>query len=365
MQVGTKLKRAGFVTFVAVSMLGTFSIQSLNVNAAALGTPLTNSLYTPTPAPDKFLNIWNSNGYALQPESNTYTVVGNPVTLNTDAGRSVWSVMGGLLDAPHYRWYKSDDGVNWSAVPDWQNGHRKHFGVPTNQVGKTWYQMDTQYYNYLTGWALKTHIYSDVAEVNIVNTPTNANGLSVTSDSDYIYNNGNGQNNTTFAHATVNPVSSTGKVTWSVDNTNLATVDSTGKVTANNNNLSGVVKVTGTFHNMDSSFVVGTTYVEVGGGIADQTVQSGQSATFNLKGDTSTLTGLINQNRAKVQWYKKAPGTIKEEYLGQYYNDSYTTNVTSVADNGAQYRAKITLRQGYSDKTIYTNWSTLHVEYSN
>ncbi|APU72220.1 Ig-like domain-containing protein [Companilactobacillus crustorum] len=364
MQVSTKLKRAGLISFAAVSMLGTFSVQGATVDAAALGTPLTNSFFTPTPAPDKFLNIWNTNGYALQPESHTYTVVGNPVTLNTDAGRSVWSVMSGLLDAPHYRWYKSDDGVNWSAVPEWQNGHRKNLSVPSNEVGRTWYQMDTQYYNYLTGWALKTHIYSDVAEVNIVDTPTNASGVSVTADSDYIYNNDN-QNNVTFAHANVNPISSTGKVTWSVDNTNLATVDSTGKITANDRGLSGVVKVTGTFHNMDSSFVVGTTYVEVGGGIADQTVQPGQAATFSLKGDTSKLNELIQQNNADVQWYKKAPGTNKAEYIGQYNSAAYTTGITSVADNGTQYRTKIILKDGSNKKSVYTNWSTLHVTYNN
>jgi len=364
MQVTTKIKRAGLISFAAVSMLGTFSMQESSVHAADLGTPLTNSYVTPTSAPDKFLNIWNTNGYALQPESNTYAVVGNPVTLNTDVGRSVWSVMSGLLDAPHYRWYKSDDGINWSAVPEWQNGYRKNLSVPSNEVGRTWYQMDTQYYNYLTGWALKTHIYSDVAEVNIVDTPTNATGLLVTADSNYIYNNGD-QNNVTFVHANVNPIASTGKVTWSVDNSKLATVDNTGKVTANNKNLSGVVKVTGTFHNMDSSFVVGTTYVEVGGGISDQTVQPEQTATFSLKGDTSTLNDLIKQNKAKVQWYKKAPGTTKSEYIGQFDKAEYTTEITSVADNGTQYRAKITLKDGSSSKAVYTNWSTLYVTYNN
>jgi len=365
MKANIKLKRAGLVTFAAISMLGTFSMQGVNVDAAALGTPLTNNMFIPNPAPDKFLNIWNTNGYALQPESHTYTVVGNQVTLNTDVGRSVWSVMSGLLDAPHYRWYKSDDGVNWSAIPEYQNGHRKNLSVPSNEVGRTWYQLDTQYYNYLTGFALKTHIYSNVAEVNIVDTPSNASGLSVTADSNYIYNNDKNQINTTFVHATVDPISSTGKVTWSVDNPKLATVDSNGKVTANNNNLSGVVKVTGTFHNMDSSFVVGTSYVEVGGGISNQTVQQGQPATFNLKGDTSNLTGLINQKMAKVQWYKKAPGSTKEQYLGQYYTDFYTTDPTAVSDNGTQYRAKITLNDGSSSKTVYTNWSTLHVTYDN
>ncbi|KRN99600.1 hypothetical protein [Companilactobacillus kimchiensis] len=116
---------------------------------------------------------------------------------------------------------------------------------------------------------------------------------------------------------------------------------------------------------MDTSFIVGTTYIEVGGGISDQTVQPGQAATFDLKGDTSTLTGLINQGQAKVQWYKKAPGTTKEQYLGQYYTDSYTTDATDVADNGTQYRAKITLKDGSNSKMVYTNWSTLYVTYSN
>lgn len=358
-----KVKYLGILSFFAMLIIGLFSNQSTTTQAAAVGTPLTNSAFTSTPAPDKFLNIWNTNGYDLEPEAVTYTVVGNPVTLHTDAARSLWTVLGGVFDAPHYRWYKSDDGINWSAVPEWQNGHHKNFPIQTSQEGRTWYQLDTQYWNYLTGWIAQTHIYSTVAEVNAVNTPINATDMSVNSDSDYIYNNSEGQVNTTYVHANINPVSSTGKVTWSVDNTNLATVDSTGKVAANDRGLSGVVKVTGTFHNMDTSFVVGSVYVQVGGGLDNQTVPAGQPATFALRGDTDSMTGLINDGRIKVEWYKKAPGTTKAEYLGKSNSVSYTTYNTTVSDNGTQYQAKITLKEGYKSTIIKTNWASLYASY--
>ncbi|KRK79376.1 Ig-like domain-containing protein [Companilactobacillus nodensis] len=356
-----KLKRYGLFLFVILLMLGVFSTQ--DTQAAEVGTPLTNSAFTATPEPNKFLNIWNTNGYDLQPEAVTYKVVGNEITLNTDAARSVWSVLGGVFDAPHYRWYKSDDGISWTEVPEWQNGHRKNLPIQTTEQSRTWYQLDTQYWNYLTGWVAKTHIYSTVAEVNAVNVPTNATGVSISTDSDYIYNNSEGQVNTTYAHAIVDPISSTGKVTWSVDNINLATVDSTGKITANDKSLSGVVKVTGTFRNMDTSFVIGTTYVQVGGGLDNQTVPSGQPATFTLRGDTNSLTGVINDNRIKIEWYKKAPGKTKAEYLGKSNSVSYTTANTTASDNGTQYQAKITLKEGSKSTTIKTNWATLYASY--
>ncbi|KRK63766.1 cell surface SD repeat-containing protein [Companilactobacillus tucceti DSM 20183] len=359
-----KATKIGLVTFFSTLTIGIFMIQnSTQIEAAPLGTPLTNNAFTSTPAPDKFLNIWNTNGYDLEPDAVTYTVVGNSVTLHTDAARSLWTVLGGVFDAPHYRWYKSDDGINWNEIPEWQNGYRKNFPIQTGQEGRTWYQLDTQYWNYLTGWIAKTHIYSTVAEVNAVNTPINATDMNVNSDSNYIYNNREGQVNTTYVHANVNPISSTGKVTWDVDNSNLASVDSTGKVTANDRGLSGVVKVTGIFHNMDSSFVVGSAYVQVGGGLDNQTVPAGQSATFSLRGDTNSMTGLINNGRAKVEWYKKAPGITKAEYLGKSNSFSYTTYNTTISDNGTQYQAKITLKEGYKSTVIKTNWATLYASY--
>lgn len=357
------IKRIGLVTFLAAMVLGTFSVDSKSVQAAELGTPLSNSLYTPTPDPSIFLNIWNTSGYSLQPAKSSYTVAGNTITLNTETGRSVWDVMGGMLDAPHYRWYKSDDGVNWNAVPASENGNRKNFAIPTSQIGRTWYQMDTQYYNYLTGWALKTHLYSNVAEVNAVENPINASAVSVTSDSDYIYNNNNSQNNTTFVKAETNPLNSTGTVTWDVDNKNLATVDNNGKVTANSKEMSGVVTVTGTFHNMDSSYVIGSTHIRVGGGLADQTVSVGDSAVFTLQGNTDTLDGLINQSKVKVDWYKKVPGSKKTEYVGQNNQYSYSTDSAKVSDNGTQYQAKVTLKDGRNSTVIKTNWATLNVSY--
>ncbi|WP_334330247.1 Ig-like domain-containing protein [Companilactobacillus sp. HBUAS59699] len=358
-----RVKYLSLLSFFTILIIGIFSSQGTTIQAASVGTPLTNSAFTATPAPDKFLNIWNTNGYDLEPDAVTYTVVGNPVTLHTDAARSLWTVLGGVFDAPHYRWYKSDDGINWSQVPEWQNGHRKNFPIQTSQEGRTWYQLDTQYWNYLTGWIAQTHIYSTVAEVNAVNTPINATNMNVNSDSDYIYNNSEGQVNTTYVHANIDPVSSTGKVTWAVDNTNLATVDNTGKVTANDRGLSGVVKVTGTFHNMDSSFVAGSVYVQVGGGLDNQTVSAGQPATFALRGDTDSMTGLINDGRIKVEWYKKAPGTTKAEYLGKSNSVLYTTYNTTVSDNGTQYQAKITLKEGYKNTIIKTNWATLYASY--
>lgn len=355
-------KKISIVALVLPLLLGVFS-NITPVKAAEIGTPLTQSKFVPTPEPSKFLNVWNTNGYELQPEATTYTMIGNDLTLNTEAGRSIWSVMGGIFDAPHYRWYKSDDGIHWNAMSEDSNGHRKNLPIQTSKEERTWYQLDTQYWNYLTGWAAKTHIYSNVAEVNAVTTPTNATGVSVSSDSDYVYNTDDETLNTTYAHAVVDPISSTGKVSWSVDNTKLATVNSNGKITANNKGLSGVVKVDATFSNMDTSFVVGTIYVRIGGGLDDQTVIANQPATFTLQGNTDGMEGLINKGQVSIEWYKKAPGETKSEYLGKSNSISYTTTDTSISDNGSQYQAKITLKEGSKSKVIKTNWATLNSLY--
>lgn len=56
-----KATKIGLVTFFSTLTIGTFMIQnSTQIEAAPLGTPLTNSAFTSTPVPDKFLNIWNT-----------------------------------------------------------------------------------------------------------------------------------------------------------------------------------------------------------------------------------------------------------------------------------------------------------------
>ncbi len=365
-----KATKLGLVTLFSALAFGTVVVHENKVEAAPLGTELQYYLNDPTPEPVKFLNIWNTNGYALQPESLTNVKVGENQnnTLHTDAARSVWSVATGVLDAPHYRWYKSDDGKTWSEVPESQNGHRKNFTFDTSKEGTTWYQLDTQYWNYLTGWLAKTHIYSNIAQVNVLSQDVNPESVKVSIDNSYLYNVDDQYMNTTYAHASVNPTNATGKLTWSIGDSSLATIDSTtGKITANSKGLGGKVKVTATFTGSDNDnpvSVAGTSYVTIGGGLNSPTVNSDEAATFKLQGDTDGLNSYWDTNATSVEWYRKGPNEkdSKAVLLGLTKTLYYTTVPLTKKDNGYQYRAKIIMNKNGKKVTLTTGWSTLTVK---
>lgn len=72
-----KATKLGLVTLFSTLVLGTFVVQNdIQVDAAPLGTELQYYLNDPTPAPSKFLNIWNTNGYDLQPDVVAHVAVG-------------------------------------------------------------------------------------------------------------------------------------------------------------------------------------------------------------------------------------------------------------------------------------------------
>jgi len=365
-----KTAKLGLVTLFSTLALGTFVVQNnTEVNAAPLGTELQYYLNDPTPAPSKFLNIWNSNGYDLQPDP-VYNIQVNDATktIYTDAARSVWSVIGGVFDAPHYRWYKSDDGKTWTEVPEWQNGHRKNMPINATEEGTTWYQLDTQYWNYLTGWLTKTHIYSNVTQVNALTESIDADSVNVSTDSDYIYNISDELMNVTYAHATVNPTNATGTIKWSTDNPDLITIDkNTGKITANSKGSVGKASVIATYTGSTESnvkTVVGRSQVTVGGGLNNQTAKVGGTATFKLQGNTDDFYGYWDDNNISVEWYSKqaTQKDSKEKLLGSTTNLYYTTNPVSKENDADQYRAKIIMRKGTKKTTLTTNWATLSVK---
>lgn len=364
-----KATKIGLVTFFSTLTIGTFMIQnSTQVEAAPLGTELQYYLNDPTPAPSKFMNIWNTNGYDLQPDPVYNVQVGDEgKVIYTDAARSVWTVLGGVFDAPHYRWYKSDDGRTWSEVPEWQNGHRKNMPIDTSAEGTTWYQQDTQYWNYLTGWFAKTHIYSNISQVNVIKDNIDADSVSVTTDSNYIYNISDKLMNVTYAHATVNPSNATGKITWSTNRPDLVTVDrDTGKITANSKGISGRAGITATYtgsYGSSPKIVTSKTYVVVGGGLIDQKARLGGTATFKLQGNTNDFYGYWDENNIAVEWYTKNPGTkdSTEKLVASTSNPYYTTNILANADNAKMYRAKIIMRKGTKQITLTTNWANLNI----
>jgi len=319
--------------------------------------------FKPSDPPQKFLGMWSSSGYNLQPQSDYYTYIGETVTLRTNTVRSVGGAVSGAFDSPHFRWWKSTDGKKWTEVSKNAGGQKKNFPVTPTEAGTVWYQLDTQYFKYITWWAV-THLYSQVAAVHTATDPVDALSLEITLDDDYLYyGTVSDDENTTQAHAYPDPVNSTGKITWSIDRPDLATINSDGQVLANNNGLSGTVAISATIDNPDGSIITSNTvYLEIGGGLDDQTVNSGETATFTLKGDSlSNPDDDPDIDSLTIEWFKYEPNSSTGIPLGQTNETSYTTPENTSADDGSHFQAVITIKSGKNTKIIHSNLARLTV----
>jgi len=338
--------------FIPLILLG-ITLNTSESSVMAADETVVTPKFKPADPPKKFLGIWMSNGYGLQPPADSYTSLNEPVTLRTSAGRSIWSVLGGLLDGDHYRWWQTTDGMLWTAVSEDDFGYRRNFTVTPTEVGTVWYQLDTAYYTLITPW-LQTNIYSQVAAVHTLKDPITATSIDVTVDDDYLYNSKDAFANTTYAHVTPTPGYATGNVTWSVDKPELATVDEDGQVIANAKSLSGTVEVIATWTNPDESTIVKSVPVEIGNGIDDQTVRSGQAATFFLRGNAAQDMD-VDGVTASIAWYKNGSKISKAT------DTSYTTPITSLSDDGTMFNVTFTFKKLISSKSVSTNKARLNV----
>ncbi|CAJ1177970.1 hypothetical protein CPR19092_LGOLGGFK_00230 [Companilactobacillus paralimentarius] len=306
--------------------------------------------HEPTSDPIILLFIWLTSGYNLQPE-NQYTYVNNSKTLYTDSGRSVVDALLGLLASPHYTWYQSTDGQNWTQMSQ----TTKELTITPTKVGTVYYQQMTRWYGLIPG-LLDTIVYSKVAFITTFPSPINATALSVKANDNYLYNNQSSAA-TTYVTGTPTPNNATGNITWKVNDTSLATVDSrTGLVTANTNSKSGTVRVTGTMSNSDGTSVSGYVDIKIGGGLDDQTVDEGKKATF-------TVQGKFDEKPTNVVWHK-VDIAGKDTVVTNNNSDvlTYTTaNTVYATDNGTKYYAVLTVTSGDSTTTVTTNKANLSV----
>lgn len=295
------------VVILTVFNLNSQKLDNLHTNVIAKNLPektVSKAEVTPyqppTPDPVILLFIWLTSGYDLQPESQ-YTSLNNPKTLYTSSGRSLWESILGLLSTVNYTWYQSTDGQTWTQMKETD----KHLTVTPDEVGVVYYQQKTTWKSFPSMFS--TTIYSQVAAITTFKNPINAEKLKVTADSEYLYNNQE-QAVTTFVRDSPTPVDATGDVTWSINDSGLATVDMhTGLVTANKNGKSGTVTVTGTLTNNDGSTVSDSVDIRIGGGLDNQTVYEGDKATFEIQGE-------FDQKPAEIVWYKV--GDKKDTVVG-------------------------------------------------
>jgi len=218
----------------------------------------------------------------------------------------------------------------------------------------------TVYYKQVTDWYwgspvfTDTVVYSKYAFITTFPNAVDTTKLDVTADKTYLYNN-LGDADTTFVKGNPTPSNATGNITWSVDNPKLATVDKyTGLVVANNFGDSGTVKVTGQTTNNDGTVIKGTLDIRVGGGLDDLSVKEGQSAEFEIQGK-------YDQKPTSVVWHEILPNGQDKIVDKSGNNMTYTIPKTSYLDDGAKFKAVMTIHGGSKDKVITTNEASLKV----
>jgi len=309
---------------------------------------------TPTPDISSFLFWYTGTGFRLQPQDE-YTAVNTSKTLTTGVGYSFMDTFFNPLAYNHYQWYQStDSGASWQSI---KGATSSSVTVTPAKPGTTYYQERFGYYLFIPPFTQSMYYYSRVASVTALGDPVNATSLSVKADDNYLYNN---QDNaaTTNVHATPTPANATGDVTWSSSNPSLASVDKDdGTVTANNDGKSGTVIITGTIKNDDGTTKSGSVAIKIGGGLDDQSVDVGKTATFKVQGTFPSAP-------KSVVWYRQAPGSSTATKVASGTSLTYTTPTTTSADDGASYYAEVTIASDSKSKTITTNTANLNVTYS-
>jgi len=324
--------------------------------------------FTPSDPPKKTLGIWTKSGYNLQPQADYYIVLGDEVTLRTNVVRSAGGSLVGLGDSPHYRWWQKGANDKWALVPKDNNGQKKNFTVEPQTEGDFTYQLDTQYYKLGLGWmGIKTHFFSIQSTVHVSPEPVEALDLEVTVDDDYLYYSDpkSDEPNITNAHAVPTPINATGQITWSISDTSLATIDDDGQITSNSTGKSGIVWATASMSNYEMEDIHKSVRVEIGGGLDDQEVKSGETADFTLKGNTfDDADDNEDIDSIDISWKKFPAGTDTNNgtIAPNNVNDAtYTTPPTTMDDDQTRYQATITLTKGKDKKEIKSNLATLTV----
>ncbi|MFC6324204.1 hypothetical protein [Companilactobacillus baiquanensis] len=382
-----KIKKLSIMFITFLLTLSCFQLNQLNTFAEDTDTgPSIEDVgyyHKPTKDVKKFFGIWLTTGFALQPKEENNVVVGDTITLRTDSARSAVYAAATLDRWARYQWYqyKPDDG-KWTEVSKADGGKSENLTITGKDANQTtFYQLQVQWIGIIPNPFAKK-IYSHVAAVHTVPYPVDGEKMSIRTDDDYIYSTSFDMAATsTYAHADVIPENYTGNVTWSVDDTSLATIDEdTGLLTAvTKKEVQGTVTVIGTLHNPTGDDIQATTKVHVGQGLEDQEVKAGQKATFAIQGNLGDLEDIDDDgddgdeggddsggsNQYTVKWYRDNPDGSRvqinkdDEINGSL---SVTTDPTTMEDdNQSKYQAVINVKLGVINKSYTTNKATLTV----
>ncbi|AKP68105.1 hypothetical protein [Companilactobacillus ginsenosidimutans] len=338
-----------FLTFVSISSSTNLSNSNSPDIVQADDTTITPP-NKPSSDPIKFLFVYWTSGFTLQPV-NQYTYIGQPITLSTDTHITLLDAISSVYSYK-YQWYHSTDGSTWDQPSSMTN---KNVTVDPTEVGTEYFQQ-----SYTRGrllWGGRSGYYSKLAFVTTFPEPKDAIDVTVSTEDNYLFNNQENASET-YAHAVPDPFDSTAKLSWSIDNTDLATIDSTtGLITANTNGVSGKLTVVGTLTNSDGGKIQGTTTVDIGGGLDDQEVDEGKTADFEVR-------GTFDKAPDSVTWHKVVNG--KDSVISGASGLSYTTPETVYTDDGTKFYAVIKVTENDQNgspqtNTITTNQANLKV----
>ena len=248
--------------------------------------------------------------------------------------------------AIRYTWYQySNSNRTWQTVKtdDQQNnpgGTSYTFGPMA--PGTYYLQLEAEMFGKLLNIRWSDY-FSRVVVIHVIAKPVPATKINVSLPRQSLL-----PGMTTQAEAHLEPAGSTSQITWSIKPTDLATIDpSTGAITTNRDKT-GVATVTATANGLSDSKPLDI------GGLANQTVNPGQTATFTV---TAQPVGQYS-----YQWYEIGPNGAQKPIPGVtgptlQIKTSPNPDLTANPDNNRRFRAQIVFNN--TEDSLFTRTATL------
>jgi len=352
-------KNSKYFMYLLISLLATsfLLVSSVSkVSAQTNGDQGVEPFHPPSKNPE-FWFVWRTSGFNTQPENDYYIKRGESVTINSHFVRSLG--LFSLIGSSAYDWYENVDGSGWNRLGN-DSASMKVRTSKNSKVHDIYYQAINKF--------RRDVYYSKMAHVHVLSSEIKAESVTIEPNKNYLYStrDNNLFDNWTYINDVTKPKDSTGKLQWTlgefkgketvpVTENELATVNSTGLVTAKNDVI-GILNVTGYIVNEDGTSVSDTKQIRIGGGLEDQRSHVKQKATFNI--ETGRSIARDNETaKIDIEWHriKADKDTI---VAGNKDNPlSMTTEILDESDDNNQYYAVIKAGKF----TVKTNNAHLYV----
>lgn len=240
------------------------------------------------------IGFWSVNGIDYFTKEQTVTT-GGKFTLNT---RTVYSFffMQGIVDK--VEWYQVFK--NKKPVPINYKG--ENYTSRIDEPGDYYFQAISYAHWGIGRISFHDTYKSNVMTVHVNSVPIDADRIQINIGDQYL-NSFKNLPSTTIANAIIYPKNADGVVKWSLDRTDLATIDpDSGVITANNQAKAGTVEIKGQVvgNNNPDKEIIDTQQIFVGPGLEDQTVEENGTAKFSIQGDAIKYAGKVTWHRVNV-----------------------------------------------------------------